>query len=225
MSPPVSVAPVPPVPYVAPEEQRFVFPCVAWGDYIKIGDIFTDRPGLRITYDRGRVEFMTTSPRHERYKYWLGRFFDIIAEELQRPYMPGGSMTFQREDLERGFEPDNCFWVENELAVRTKLTWDAAVDPPADVMIEIEVSVSAVARMPIFASFRVPEIWCYDGDHLRIYLLQPDGTNLLSERSRAFPTIPVQELANFIPPAGENEFLKAAAAVRAWVRSIIAKTP
>jgi len=224
MAPPVPEAPAPPPPLAAPEEQRFVLPCVTWEDYIKIGDIFTDRPGLRITYDRGTLEFMSTSPRHERYKYWLGRFFDVLAEELQTPYVPGGAMTFQREDLDRGFEPDDCYWVQNESAVRDKLTWDPAIDPPPDLMIESEVSRSAVARMPIFAAFRIPEIWCFDGEELRIYLLQQDGTYQLSQRSLAFPTIAVKELAKFVPPTGNQDILKAIAAVRAWIRSIVAKS-
>ena len=145
---------------------------------------------------------MTTSPRHERYKHWLGRFLETIAEELNKPIMPGGSMTFQREDLERGFEPDNCYWIANEPAVREKMTWEPEIDPPPDVAIEIEVSRSALKRMAIFAAFRIPEVWCYDGDELRIYLLQADGAYQRSERSLAFPSIPVKELARFFPPTG-----------------------
>jgi Uma2 family endonuclease len=223
MASPVFSARTPAPPYAAPEEQRFVFPCVTWDDYIKIGDIFTDRPGLRITYDRGKLELMTTSPRHERYKRWLGRFIETIVEELGKSIMPGGSMTFQRKELDRGFEHDDCFWIANELAVRDKLTWEPDQDPPPDLALEIEISRGAIGRLPLFAAFRVPEVWCYDGEELRMDLLQPDGTYQLSETSLAFPSIPVKELARFFPPIGSNDYLSAVAAVRAWVRSIIAK--
>ena len=165
---------------------------------------------------------MTTSPRHERYKYWLGRFLDTIAEELNKPIVPGGSMTFQREDLERGFEMDECYWIANEPAVRNKLTWDPAVDPPPDVAIEIEVSRSILNRLSILAAFKVPEAWCYDGADLRINLLQADGSFQLSERSLAFPTVPVKELVRFMSPA-ESDFLTALASVRTWVRSLAAQ--
>lgn len=166
---------------------------------------------------------MSTSPRHERFKRWLGRFVETIAEELNQPIVPGGSMTFQREDLDRGFENDDCFWIANEAAVREKLTWEPADDPPPDVALEIEVSRSALNRMAIFAAFRIPEVWCYDGEELRIHLLQADGTYLLSGRSLAFPSIPVKELVRFFPPAGSSDYLTAVAAVRAWVRSLIKK--
>ena len=166
---------------------------------------------------------MTTSPRHERYKRWLGRFVETIAEELNQPLVPGGSMTFQREDLERGFEHDDCFWIAHESAVREKLTWESAKDPPPDLSLEIEVSRSALKRMTIFAAFRIPEVWCYDGQDLRMFLLQADGTYLLSEHSLAFPSISVKELARFFPPAGSTDYLTAVAAVRAWVRSLLNK--
>jgi len=221
----LTLPPVPfsPAPAILPREQFFVLHDVSWDEYIAIGRLLADRPGLRITYDRGTLEFMSTSPKHERYKRWLGRFVETIAEELEKPIMPGGSMTFQREELERGFEPDDCFWIANEIAVRDKLTWEPDKDPPPDVGLEIEVSRSAIGRMNIFAAFRIPEIWRYDGQELRIYLLQSDGTYQLSERSLAFPSIPVKELVRFFPTVEGTDYLSAVKAVRAWVRSLLNK--
>lgn len=218
----------PPVPFVpAPprreNEQRFVLHDVTWASYLTIGRLFADRPALRLTYDRGTLEFMTTSPRHERYKYWLGRLVDIIAEELNKPFVPGGSMTFQRQDVERGFELDQCCWIANELAVRAKMTWVPEIDPPPDVAIEIEVSRSALNRMAIFAAFRIPEVWCYDGEDLRIYLLQTEGSYQRGEQGRAFPSIPMQELVRLMSSFETTDYLSAVAAVRAWVRSLINK--
>ena len=77
--------------------------------------------------------------------------------------------------------------------------------------------------MHLFAAFRVPEVWCYDGEKRGIHLLQADGTYQLSERSLAFPSIPVQDLVQFFPPVGNADYLTAVAAVRAWVRSFIEK--
>jgi Uma2 family endonuclease len=220
----------PPIPFVpAPprqrDEQRFVLHNVAWASYLSVGRLFADRPALRITYDRGTLEFMTTSPRHERYKYWLGRLVDIIAEELNKPFVPGGSMTFQREDVERGFELDQCYWIANELAVRAKMTWEPALDPPPDLAIEIEVSRSALNRMAIFAAFRIPEVWCYDGEELRVYLLHTEGTYQRGEHSRAFPSIPMHELVSLMASFETTDYLSAVASVRTWARSLISKSP
>jgi Uma2 family endonuclease len=217
----VPPVPSPPAPSPSNGEQRFLLSNVSWEDYIAIGELFADRPALRITFDRGTLEFMTTSSRHERFKRWLGRFIETVAEELKKPIMPGGSMTFQREDVERGFEHDDCFWIANEAVVREKMTWDPTTDPPPDLAMEIEISRSALNRMAIFAAFRIPEVWCSDGTDLRIYLLQADGTYKPSDRSLAFPSIPVQQLVRFFPPGVGTDYLSAVAAVRVWVRSLI----
>jgi Uma2 family endonuclease len=217
----VPPGPSTPAPTPIPGEQRFVLFDVSWEEYITIGELFADRPALRITYDQGTLEFMTTSSGHEIYKCWLSRFLETIAEEINKPIKPGGSMTFQRKELKRGFENDNCYWIANESAVRKKLTWDPVIDPPPDVAIEIEVTRSALKRMGIFAAFRIPEVWCYDGTDVRIYLLQADGTYQRSEKSLAFPSIPVEKLARFLALAEETDYLSAVAAVRAWVRSVI----
>lgn len=190
---------------------------LSWGRYITIGELLADRPTLRLTFNRGTLEFMTISARHERYIHWLGRFVETIAEELEKPIAPGGSMTFQDEEQKRGFDLDNCYWIENEAAVREKLTWEPTIDPPPDLALEIEVSRSALNRFEIFAAFRIPEVWCYDGKELHIYLLQPDGTYLLSDRSRAFPAIPVKELVRFFPPVERTDYLSAVRAVRALI--------
>jgi Uma2 family endonuclease len=215
--------PFAPAPPRREDEQRFVLGNLTWENYLAIGQQLADRPSLHLTYDRGTLEFLAPSPYHRRYNWWLGRFLETIAEELNQPIAPFGSMTFQREDLERAFEPDNCYWIANEAAVRAMLTWEPADDPPPDLMLEIEVSRSALNRMTIFAAFRIPEIWCYDGETLRVYLLHADGTYQLSKRSLAFPSIPVQELVRFLPPTGNNDYLSAVAALRAWVRSLISR--
>src|SRR5437016_3346680 len=78
-------------------EQRFLLFDVTWNSYTTIGNALPDRPALRLTYDRGSLEFMTTSPRHEIYKKWLSRFIDVLAEEFEQPTTSAGNMTFQKE--------------------------------------------------------------------------------------------------------------------------------
>ena len=69
---------------------------------------------------------------------------------------------------------------------------DLAVDPPPDLAIEIDITSSSVDREEIYAALGVPEIWRYDGDTLRIFLLRLDGTYELSETSTCFPFLPIQ---------------------------------
>src|SRR5262249_41060948 len=137
-------APPPPAPKgPAKMEQRFMLTGIDWQTYQVMGKLLADRPGLRITYERGTLEFMTTSPKHEIYKKHFSRFIEIMAEECEKPYTSAGSMTFQKEEIERGLEADDCFWIDHEPQMRGKLTWDPDTDPPPDLALEIEVSRSA----------------------------------------------------------------------------------
>jgi len=72
----------------------------------------------RFTYDRGVVEIMRPSLKHERFHRSLATLCEIMAEEWPIELDNAGSTTFQRADVARGFEPDACFYVQNVERVR-----------------------------------------------------------------------------------------------------------
>ena len=49
---------------------------------------------------------------HEEQNRLIDRCIAIIALEWKIEYCDAGCTTFKREDLERGFEPDSCFYVQ-----------------------------------------------------------------------------------------------------------------
>ena len=59
-----------------------VLHAVSWKEYERVGQIFRDRP-IRLTYDQGTLEIMTTSFRHERRKALLRKMIDALAEEMR----------------------------------------------------------------------------------------------------------------------------------------------
>src|SRR5436190_459799 len=94
----------------APVEQRFLLSGIDWSSYVGFGELLGERH-VRLTYDRGSLELMTLSPKHEHGKRLLGRLVETLTEELDIGIASYGSMTFRREDLERGLEPDECYWI------------------------------------------------------------------------------------------------------------------
>ena len=98
-------------------DQRFVLDGVTWDQYVAISDALPDRPGLKITFDGERIEFMTLSRRHERFKSLLGRLIETLTLELEMPLESGGSTTFRSNLIERGMEPDECFWIAHAEAI------------------------------------------------------------------------------------------------------------
>jgi Uma2 family endonuclease len=148
---------------------------------------------------------------------------ETLTEELNIPLQSGGSTTFDREDLDRALEPDECYYLKNEPAVRDKDEIDLSVDPPPDLAVEIDISRSSLNRMGIYAAMGVPEVWRYDGETLRVYLRQADGTCLESERSQNFPFLPLASVAAFLKRRYEMNETQLVRAFRTWVREQVAK--
>ena len=203
-------------------QQRFLLRDADWRTYKDILEALGDRP-VRLTYDRGRLEFITLSHRHERSSELLGLFVHVLTEELIRPIQSGGSTTFNREDLDRGLEPDKCFYLENEPKVRDKDELDLNVDPTPDLALEIDISLSSLNRMGIYAAIRVPEVWRYDGQKIRVYQLSADGQYVETERSLHFPFLPMREVEAFLMRRTQMDETSLVRLFRAWVREQIAK--
>src|SRR5262245_3005026 len=108
---------------------------VDWGTYTRFLRLFAERPGYRLTYDRGVLEIMSPLLRHDREGRFLGRLVVTLTEELGLPVLSGGSTTFRRRKKKRGLEPDDCFWIANESRIRDKDRIDLRVDPPPDLAI------------------------------------------------------------------------------------------
>jgi Uma2 family endonuclease len=197
-------------------ESRFVIYGLDWNGYETLLGLLEYR-GVRLTYDRGSVELMTTSQEHEEFGYLLGRMVDILTDEFDLPCKCVSQMTWRREILDRGLEADDCFYLANAPRVRGKKI-DLSVDPPPDLAIEVEISRSALDRMGIYAALRVPEIWRYDVETLRVELLQPDGTYSASETSLASPFLPLAEVVRFLQQGETMDHIEWRRQFRTWVR-------
>src|SRR5690242_10704875 len=95
------------------DEQRLLLRGVGWLTYRAISDTLNDSP-VRVTFDRGNLELMTKSLSHGGYSRLLFRLIAVLTEEMGLPLASCGDMTCDREDLQRGLEPDECFYLENE---------------------------------------------------------------------------------------------------------------
>jgi Uma2 family endonuclease len=197
-------------------EQRLRLSDIPWATYVAYSDGLGPRH-IRVTYDQGEMEVMTLSPRHENWKKLLSRLVEALTEEMEIDIASFGSMTCRREDLMRGLEPDDCYWIEHEPQVRGRADIDLETDPPPDLALEIEVSRSTLNRMTIYSALRVPEVWRWDGETLRVMLLTARGVYRPSGRSKAFPFLPLAELVRFLGRSdlSETQLLRA---FRAWVR-------
>lgn len=204
-----------------PGEQHFVLDGVDWDTYVTFSDKLGKR-NIRVNYDGVNLELMTLSPEHEHAKKRLACLLEMLAVEMGIDIAFFGSMTCRREDLRHGFEPDECYWIAHEAQVRGRDDIDLARDPPPDLMLEVEISRSFVDRLDLAARLGVPEVWRWDGETLRVMLLNRGGQYIESARSLALPFLPMTELVRFLNPETTRSETQLLLAFRVWVREQIA---
>ncbi len=203
-----------------PAEQRTVLQNISWETFETLLRETGEDRGSRFAYDCGTLEIMTPLYEHENPKIQFDRLIFALAEELEIEIKSAGSTTLKRRIANRGIEPDNCYYIQNEPAVRGRQKLDLATDPPPDLAIEIDITSSSVNKFGVYSALNVLELWRYDGRDLKFYQLT-EGQYVECEFSIAFPLISVNEISRFIEQSktsGEIALLKS---FRAWVRNKI----
>jgi Uma2 family endonuclease len=198
-------------------EQRIVLDNISWETYENILVAQRDRSVPRLTYDRGHLEIMSPSAEHERLKETVTLLINIMAEEMGINAEGFGSTTFRREDLARGFEPDTCFYIASLGRVKGKTTLDLRLDPPPDLVIEIDLTSSSLDKFSIFAQLGVPEVWRYDGSAMHIFRLV-NAEYVKHTESTALPGLSGETIERFLDTSRTLERLAWVRQVRAWGR-------
>ncbi len=203
-----------------PAEQRTVLYNISWETFEALLRETGEDRGSRFAYDCGTLEIMTPLFEHENPKIQFDRFILVLAEELGIEIRSAGSTTLKRKIAKKGIEPDTCYYIQNEAAIRGKQKLNLETDPPPDLAIEIDITSSSVNKFDIYAALGVNELWRYNGQDLKFYQLV-EGQYIESKLSIAFPIVSVSDISRFIEQSksmGEIALLKL---FRAWVQDRI----
>lgn len=196
-----------------------VFKDASWRFYKSMLREFDEQPS-RINYDRGTLEIMTLSLEHESYKSVLGVMIGLLAVTLKLRVKHGGSTTLKRLTKKKGLEGDQCYWIANEPAVRTKKRINLNTDPPPDLVIEIDVMHSVVNREKIYAALGVLEMWVLSRDvRLAAYALH-QGVWQPIEYSHSFPFLRVADLNPFVARIGVDDDTSVLSDFAEWLRGL-----
>jgi Uma2 family endonuclease len=203
---------------LSPPEQRIILRNVSWETYERLLAENVDSSNPRFTYDRGVLEIMSPSAEHEELSHVLTLLVNVVAEELDIDIRGFGSTTFRREDLARGFEPDSCFYIQSVERISGRATLDLTIDPPPDLVIEIDLTNSSLDKFPIYAQVGVPEIWRYDATELRILRLENAGY-VEHEESIVLSVLTRSVLSQFVADSKSLRRTMWIRRVRAWVQA------
>ena len=191
---------------------------VPWEDYEQLLADLGDSYVVRISYDRGRLEIMSPSIRHENFAETISGLARVIADELDIVLESLGSTTYKQEWLERGVEPDACFYVENAPRIIGKRRVDLTSDPPPDIVVEVDVSHESTKKLAIYAGMGVPEVWRYDEERTYIYRLTEQEYVEVSA-SPTFPFLTSDALTQFLEQSKTEGQTAALRSFRDWLRT------
>jgi Uma2 family endonuclease len=194
---------------------------VSWDEYEHLLEDLEDRPGLRVTYDQGRLEIVSPTRKHEKTKEFIGDLVKTAADVLDMSIESSGGTTWKQKKRQQGTEPDTCFHIANAERVIGKEELDLTVDPPPDLAVEVDVTNDSLRKFPIYEAFKVPEIWRYIEKRktLVIYGLS-EGAYVDIQRSRAFPLLTPAVLVGFVELRHREGQKKTLAAFRQWLKTV-----
>jgi Uma2 family endonuclease len=205
------------------QQAAIILSNVAWETYARfIEENMNKIRSPRFYYEEGNLLIMSVSPEHEEAKDTIVYLINLLTEEFQINARSFGSTTYTRDNIKRGFEPDSCFYFENESKMRGVKRLDMTVQPAPDLIIEVDITSLSTFRQHIFAAFGVPEIWRFDGEQIEILKLE-NGKYISIATSLSLPLVTPEKLTGFIKESQTVSRLEWINKVRTWAREVKAE--
>jgi Uma2 family endonuclease len=199
--------------------QTIILSNISWQTYQAMLTEMGDHRATRLAYHQKILILKMPSKLHEIINRLLARIVKTLTEELNLEVVDLGSTTLEREDLEKGVEPDTGFYIQNAASLE-------GLDPqipqnlPPDLVIEVDITSPSTQRMEIYQALGVPEVWRYTKRRGLVIYQLTSGIYHGSEISVAFPQISVTQLNEFLEQRqtqGENEVIRA---VRRFIQNL-----
>jgi len=187
-----------------PVDSKLVLHDVSWDEYEILMDQLVDPAGLRIAYDDGTLQIMTTSAEHEIYSRFFESLITVIRLRNRMTIRSFGSATMRKRKKTKGNEPAACFYVQSAPLIGNRVDIDFEIDPPPDIAVEIDLHRDSISKFSIYAALGVGELWRYGGDVLRIDLLEGEDY-VPTNQSRALPMLTSEILTDFLRRMREDQ--------------------
>ncbi|AFY73006.1 hypothetical protein Syn7502_00882 [Synechococcus sp. PCC 7502] len=200
------------------QEKRVTLDGITWESYQQILHALPQKRTSHLTYDCGTLEITMPLESHEWASELIGLFIRILTVEMGLKLKSLRSTTINRQDLDRGAEPDCAYYIQNQAKVAGK-TIDFTQDPPPDLVVEVDITHTDIDKNRIYASMGVPEFWRYNGRELKIYKLE-QNTYLECDRSPTFNWIDKEYLYGFLEDAQKDE-VEAEIKLRSFVQQVL----
>ena len=197
-------------------EKRVSFYNLSWQSYEQILAALGNKRAARLTYYKGTLEIVSPLEEHESASDRIAILIHLLTEELNLNIKSMASSTLNKPELKVGAEPDKCYYIQNEPAVRGKIV-DLATDPLPDLIVEVDITHTDINKTQLYQDMKVPEFWRYNGKALTIYLLNKDRY-IESETSPTFPLLTKSKIYEFLAQCNTEGETQTKRSFRTWLR-------
>lgn len=191
---------------------------INWETYEELLAAVGEAPALRVSYDDGVMQIMSVSFEHEYFAEFLNHLAGRLSAVLRLKILFFGRAAMKKQKKLKGAEPDACFYVRSAAIIGNKFRLDLSVDPPPDIVVEIDLHHDSLSKLPIYAALGVPEVWRYDGQTLTIYQLQTEQY-VTAPVSHALPVLTSQVLTAFLQRSQQEDQYETLLAFEEWLRA------
>jgi len=163
-----------------------------WDDYETLLQTRQDHAAIKVTFSATtqEIRIMAPLPGHGNKSDTLSDLVKYLLRYQGRDWDSFDPITLKRFQ-QKGLEPDHCFYIQNRTAILGKERIDLAVDPPPDLVLEVDLT--SFTSVEDYEDIGTPELWIYRQNTLHIYTF--DGQHYQEQNeSPLFCGIPVKEL-------------------------------
>lgn len=205
------------IPQLPPGSKLLLYD-VGWDEYDDLVNQMGETSAVRVSYENGRMQIMSPSARHEKYKNLLHDLVLILGDVLNVEVLSYGSTTLKLKASGKGVEADDCFYIQNAVSISTKDDIDLRRDPPPDLVVEIDLTSESTGKLGIYSALGVPEIWRFDGSNCQILVLSGEQYGE-ARSSLAFPFFEGEHISQFVSDSDRDGPRQARLKLRSWLKS------
>ena len=191
----------------------------SWDEYELLLQDLDGRRNPRLSYDCGRLEVVMTSSRHDKYSWFVDKLICAFCEARGLTLGGYGHATWKSKRAARGAEADNSYYIANEPKVMRKENIRLEVDPPPDIVVEVDLTTDSLRKLPIYAGLGVPEVWRYDGKLFHFHGLSGAAYTEITE-SRCLPGFTLSMLTDALQGFPEIDSMEATKAFRRRIKKL-----
>lgn len=175
---------VPPIFKLDGLDQRIVISGVSPETHQRLLEDLGDQPVPRVTYWKGVLQLISPTSQHEQLIELLCEVVKIHARYHKQRIVGTRSMTLEKKGVDGSAQPEASFYIKQAAQVARTIKIDLAVDPPPDLIIEIDITSSSAQKIQtdgLYSQLGIPEIWRYElRSGFEMYLLQKSRYEVIS---------------------------------------------